>query len=263
MSQTPQTQTDAPKVMLSRDGAVLVVTINRPQRRNAIDRETSEALAAALDLLDADAGLSVAILTGAGEHFCAGMDLKAFVAGERVELPGRGLAGLTQRPPRKPLIAAVEGYALAGGFEIALACDLIVASQSAQFGLPEAKRGLIAGSGGLVRLPERMPRQIAMECVLTGRTIDAKEAERWGLLNRLCAPGEALATAKSLAQDIAQNAPLSLIASKDIVAHAGRWSEADLWPRQNEILERIIASEDAREGAVAFAEKRAPVWRGR
>jgi len=257
------TRTPDPKVIVTREDAVLLITINRPERRNAIDRETSLALAAALDQLDNDATLSVAILTGSGAHFCAGMDLKAFVAGERVELPGRGLAGLTQKPPAKPLIAAVEGYALAGGFEIALACDLIVASETATFGLPEAKRGLIAGSGGLVRLPERMPRQIAMECALTGRMIPAAEAERWGLINRICTPGTALSTARALAAEIAENAPMSLIASKDIVANAGRWSESDLWPRQNEILERVIASEDAREGASAFADKRTPVWKGR
>ena len=254
-------QTD--KVLVEREGAILTVTINRPERRNAIDHETSLALADAFDLLDRDEALSLAILTGAGAHFCAGMDLKAFVAGERVELPGRGLAGLTQAPPRKPLIAAVEGYALAGGFEIALACDLIVASETAQFGLPEAKRGLIAGSGGLVRLPERMPRQIAMECALTGRMIPAAEAERWGLINRICTPGASLETARMLASEIAQNAPISLIASKDIVANAGRWPEEELWPQQNEILERVIASQDAREGASAFAEKRLPVWKGR
>jgi len=250
------------KVLVAREGAILTVTINRPERRNAIDRETSLALADAFDLLDSDNTLSIAILTGAGEHFCAGMDLKAFVAGERVELPGRGLAGLTQAPPRKPLIAAVEGYALAGGFEIALACDLIVSSETAQFGLPEAKRGLIAGSGGLVRLPERMPRQIAMECALTGRMILAAEADRWGMVNRICTPGAALETARTLASEIAQNAPMSLIASKDIVSNAGRWPEDTLWPRQNEILERVIASQDAREGASAFAEKRLPVWKG-
>ncbi len=168
------------KVQVTRDGAILIVAINRPDRRNAIDRETSLALADAMDRLDSDPDLSLAILTGVGEHFCAGMDLKAFISGERLERPGRGLAGLTEKPPAKPLIAAIEGYALAGEFEIALACDLIVASETAQFGLPEAKRGLIAGSGGLVRLPERMPRQIAMECALTGRTIPAAEAERWG-----------------------------------------------------------------------------------
>ncbi|MCE8538000.1 crotonase/enoyl-CoA hydratase family protein [Ruegeria pomeroyi] len=251
------------KVLVTREDAVLIVTINRPESRNAIDRETSLALAEAMDQLDSDPALSLAILTGAGAHFCAGMDLKAFVAGERVELPGRGLAGMTQSPPTKPLIAAVEGYALAGGFEIALACDLIVASETARFGLPEAKRGLIAGSGGLVRLPERMPRQIAMECALTGRMIPAVEAERWGLINRLSASGAALDTAKSLAAEIAQNAPLSLAASKEIVAQAGRWPEETLWPRQNEILERVIASQDAREGATAFAEKRPPVWKGR
>jgi enoyl-CoA hydratase len=251
------------KVRVTRDGAILVVTINRPECRNAIDRETSLALAGAFDLLDRDDTLSIAILTGAGEHFCAGMDLRAFVAGERVELPGRGLAGLTQTPPQKPLIAAVEGYALAGGFEIALACDLIVASETVHFGLPEAKRGLIAGSGGLVRLPERMPRQIAMECALTGRMIPAAEAERWGLVNRLRAPGAALDAARDLAAEIAQNAPMSLFASKEIIANAGRWPENSLWPRQNEILERVITSQDAREGALAFAEKRPPVWTGR
>lgn len=253
----------ATKVLVAQEGAILIVTINRPERRNAIDLETSLALAAAMDRLDADPDLSLAILTGAGNHFCAGMDLEAFVSGERVELPGRGLAGLTQKPPAKPLIAAIEGYALAGGFEIALACDLIVAADIACFGLPEAKRGLIAGSGGLVRLPQRMPHQIAMECALTGRMIEAAEAERWGLINRLCPAGTALETARALAGEIAQNAPLSLAASKEIVTNAGRWPENDLWPRQNEILERVIASEDAREGASAFAEKRVPVWKGR
>ena len=252
-----------PKVIVHREDAILIVTINRPDRRNAIDRETSVALADALDRLDAESDLALGILTGAGAHFCAGMDLKAFAAGERVELPGRGLAGLTERPPAKPLIAAVEGYALAGGFEIALACDLIVASQSAQFGLPEVKRGLIAGSGGLVRLPERMPRQIAMECALTGRMIPAAEADRWGLVNRLCPEGTALDAARALGAEIAANAPMALAASKEIVSRAGRWDADVLWPTQNEILERVITSSDAREGAVAFAEKRPPVWTGR
>lgn len=257
------TDTQAEKVILAREGALLIVTVNRPDRRNAIDHETSCAIAEAMDLLDSDPALSIGVLTGAGDHFCAGMDLKAFIAGERVELEGRGLAGLTQTPPSKPLIAAVEGYALAGGFEIALACDMIVASETAAFGLPEAKRGLIAGSGGLVRLPERMPRQIAMECALTGRMIDAAEAERWGLVNCLCAPGAALETARALAGQIAENAPLSLAATKEIITDAARWSQDQLWERQNEILERVITSTDAREGATAFAEKRKPVWRGR
>ncbi len=251
------------KVLVEREGAHLVVTINRPERRNAIDRETSETIAAALALLDGDDALSIGILTGAGEHFCAGMDLKAFLAGERVELEEGGLAGFVTRPPAKPLIAAVEGYALAGGFEIALACDLLVASETAAFGLPEVKRGLIAGSGGLVRLPDRMPRQIAMECSLTGRMIPAREAERWGLVNRLCAPGEALAAARTLAREIATNAPLALAATKKVVSEADRWPASEIWARQNEILEAVITSEDAREGARAFAEKRPPVWKGR
>jgi len=257
------TDKQSPKVIVTREGALLIVTLNRPDRRNAVDRETSVGIADAMDLLDDDPELSIGILTGAGDHFCAGMDLKAFVAGERVELEGRGLAGITQTPPSKPLIAAIEGYALAGGFEIALACDMIVASETAKFGLPEAKRGLIAGSGGLVRLPERMPRQIAMECALTARMIDAREAERWGLINRLCTPGMALETAKKLAREIAENAPLSLTASKEIITNAARWSQDQVWVRQNEILERVITSTDAREGATAFAEKRPPVWKGR
>lgn len=250
-------------VLATRNGAILTVTINRPKRRNAIDRATSEAIAAAMDAFDADDTLSIAILTGAGDHFCAGMDLKAFLDGERIELAGRGLAGMIETPPAKPVIAAIEGYALAGGFEIALACDLIVASETAQFGLPEAKRGLIAGSGGLVRLPERMPRQIAMECALTGRMIPAPEAERWGLVNRLAAPGDAIATARILAEEIAANAPLSLAATKQVVANSHRWPVDELWQKQNAILETVITSEDAREGAAAFAEKRVPNWRGR
>ena len=241
---------------------LLVITINRPDRRNAIDRATSQAIADQIDRLECDDSLRAAILTGAGDHFCAGMDLKAFLDGERVELEGRGLAGLTEAPPQKPLIAAVEGYALAGGFEIALACDLIVASETARFGIPEVKRGLIAGSGGLIRLPERMPRQVALEFALTGRMMDADEAARWGLVSRLTAPGGALDAARALAQAIIANAPLAVAATKEIVNEAQNWPRSELWTRQNAILERIIASDDAEEGARAFAEKRAPEWRG-
>ncbi len=246
-------------VRTAHDG-ILIITIDRPDRRNAIDRATSEAIAEAMDALDADPAYRVGILTGSGGHFSAGMDLKAFLAGERVELPGRGLAGIIKTPPRKPLIAAVEGYALAGGFEMVLACDLVVASNAACFGLPEARRGLIAGSGGLIRLPERMPRQIAMECAMTGRMIDAAEAERWGLINRLTEPGQALDGALKLASEIVRCAPASLAATKTIVANASRWPEEELWPRQDALLETVINSPDAREGAAAFAEKRDPVW---
>jgi enoyl-CoA hydratase len=253
----------APNLIVERHGAVLVVTINRPQARNAVDRATSEAIAAAMDRLDADGDVSVGILTGAGGHFSSGMDLKAFAAGERVELPGRGLAGIIETPTKKPLIAAVEGYALGGGCEIALACDLIVASDTAHFGITEVKRGLIAGSGGLIRLPQRIPRQIAMEYALTGRLLPAPEAARWGLVNRLVAPGEALSAALALADEIAANAPLAVAMSKRIVSESPGWPAAEVWQRQHALLDEIIASDDATEGPRAFAEKRPPAWTGR
>ena len=249
-------QPQAAPVLVEREGAVLVITINRPQARNALDRAASEAIAAAMDLLDADASLTLGILTGAGGHFCSGMDLKAFLRGERVELPGRGLAGIAETPPRKPLIAAVEGYALAGGCEIALACDLIVAAE-------EVRRGLVAGSGGLIRLPQRIPRQIAMEYALTGAMMPAAEARQWGLVNRLTAPGQALEGARTLARTIAANGPLAVQLSKQVVSQAPTWPADDVWVRQRAVLEQVIASQDAREGALAFAEKRAPVWSGR
>jgi enoyl-CoA hydratase len=250
-------------VRVARHGTVWVVTIDRPTVRNAIDRATSEALAAAMDELDADPALSVGILTGAGGNFCTGMDLKAFLRGERVELPGRGLAGMVQTPPVKPLIAAVEGYALAGGCELALACDLIVASETAQFGLPEVKRGLIAGSGGLLRLPRRIPSQIAMELALTGDLLPATEARQWGLVNRLAPAGQALAEALELAGRIAANGPMAVRVAKQVVNESPSWAAHEVWARQNALLETVIHSADAKEGASAFAEKRPPVWCGR
>ncbi len=249
-------------VLVAREGAVLIVTINRPAMRNALDRAASEAIARAMDELDADPALTLGILTGAGGHFCSGMDLKAFLRGERVELPGRGLAGICETPPRKPLIAAVEGYALAGGCEIALACDLLVAADNAQFGIPEVKRGLIAGSGGLIRLPQRIPRQIALEYALTGAMMPAAEARQWGLVNRLTAPGGALEGALALARSIAANGPLAVQMTKRVMVEVATWPAAEIWPRQRELLEKIIGSSDAREGALAFAEKRAPRWTG-
>jgi enoyl-CoA hydratase len=256
-------QTHAQTILVEIDGPILVVTIDRPHTRNAIDRATSQAIADAIDRLDADPQLAVGILTGAAGHFSSGMDLKAFLAGERVELDGRGLAGICQTPPAKPLIAAVEGYALAGGCEIALACDLIVASNEARFGIPEVKTGLIAGSGGLVRLPQRVPRQIAMEYALTGRMMTAAEAHHFGLVNTLTEPGKALDAARDLAREIAANAPLSIAMTKRIVNEAGDWPAGEIWTRQRALLEEIIASDDAREGARAFSEKRRPVWQGR
>ena len=254
--------TDKPLVLVERDGPVLVVTMNRPDVRNAIDRATSEAIAGAMDTLDADPSLTVGILTGSGGHFCSGMDLKAFLRGERVELEGRGLAGITEKPPRKPLIAAIEGYAIAGGLEIALACDLIVASDTAQFAIPEVRRGLIAGSGGLIRLPQRIPRQVALEYALTGQLMPAAEAKHWGLVNRITVAGGALDEARALASEICANGPMAVQMSKHVIANAPSWPTAETWLRQRDVLEQVIASNDAREGALAFSEKRAPQWSG-
>lgn len=250
-------------VRVERQAGIQVITINRPERRNAVNYEVSVAVAAALDELDADDKLQVGIITGAGGHFCSGMDLKDFASGQRPELAGRGFAGVTERPPVKPLIAAVEGFALAGGCELALACDLIVAGEGASFGLPEVSRGLVAGSGGLVRLSQRVPAGIALEYALTGARMSADEAARWGLVNRIVTAGEALAAGLELAQAIARNAPLSVVASKRIMREARDWSEADVWERQRPLADAVIQSEDALEGARAFAEKREPIWRGR
>ncbi len=257
---TPQTE---PVVLVERRGAVSIITINRPAVRNAVNQAVSQGIAAALDELDEDDSLGVGILTGAGGSFCSGMDLKAFVNGERPEIPGRGLAGLTEHAPRKPLIAAVEGFALAGGCEIVLACDLVVASSSARFGIPEVTRGLVAGAGGLVRLPRKIPRQIALQYALTGEHFTADDAHRWGLVNRLCGEGEALANALELANAILANAPLAVQMTKRIVAESASWGEEESWDRQRALVDEVLATDDAREGALAFSEKRPPRWTGK
>ena len=250
-------------VVIERRGAVLVIAINRPARRNAVDSAVSRAIAGALDDLDADPALRAAVITGRGGSFCSGMDLKAFLDGDRPELPGRGFAGVTESPPAKPLIAAVEGYALAGGCELALACDLIVAAEDACFGLPEVARGLVAGSGGLVRLPRRIPQAIALEYVLTGARMSAVVAHRWGLVNRIAPPGGDDTAAERRTEGIAANAPLSVVMSKRIVREAPGWPEDEVWDRQRPLAEAVIGSEDAQEGARAFAERRIPAWSGR
>lgn len=252
-----------PPVLTVRRYGVQVVTINRPQARNAVDRETAEGIAAALDELDNDGALKVGVITGSGGSFSAGMDLKAFSRGERPHVEGRGSGGIVQRPPNKPLIAAVEGYAVALGFEIVLACDLIVAARDARFGLPEVKRSLVAVAGGLIRLPRRIPYHLAMELALTGDFIDAERADQLGLVNRLAEPGQALHEALELAAKLIRNGPLALDASKRIVVQAQDWTLEEAWERQGEIAGPVFGSEDAQEGAKAFAEKREPVWRGR
>ncbi|MEM5451597.1 crotonase/enoyl-CoA hydratase family protein [Paraburkholderia guartelaensis] len=245
-----------------RDG-IQILTINRPEARNACTKAVAEAIAAALDELEQRDDLRLAIITGAGGTFCAGMDLKGFLEGERPSLPGRGFAGLTEAPPRKPLIAAVEGYALAGGFEVVLASDLVVAANNAQFGLPEVKRGLCAAAGGLLRLQRQVPERIAIELVLTGDMFGAQRAFEFGLVNRLTAPGEALAGALELAQKIVANGPLAVAASKRVMRESRDWPSTAMFARQREITDPVFASADAREGAAAFAEKRKAVWQGR
>jgi enoyl-CoA hydratase len=251
----------ADEVLTERQGRTIVITINRPEARNAFNLAVARGLADAMDELDSTPELSVAIVTGAGGNFCAGMDLKAFVAGEVPSIPGRGI-GFTEQPPRKPVIAAVEGYALAGGTEIVLATDLVVASKAAKFGIPEVKRGLVAGGGGLLRLPHRIPYQKALELALTGDSFTAEQAVQWGFVNVLTEPGEALAGALALAERISANGPLAVAATKEIIVKSAGWSEDEMWKKQQELLTPVFSSKDAIEGATAFAEKRAPNWTG-
>jgi enoyl-CoA hydratase len=242
---------------------VIEITINRREARNALNGAVRAGVTEALAELDGRDDLAIAILTGAGGTFSAGMDLKAFLAGEMSGEPGRGMAGLTPAQPRKPVIAAIEGYALAGGCELALACDLRVAAENATFGLPEVKRGLAAGGGGLLRLPRLIPPAIAMELALTGDFFSAADAYRCGLVNSLTAPGEALAGARALAARITVNGPLAVAATKEIITKAADWTLDEGLDAQRPILAPVFASDDAREGARAFAEKRAPQWKGR
>lgn len=251
------------EVLVTQEDGIQIITINRPESRNAMTLAAATAIAAALDELDDRDDLRIGILTGAGGTFCAGMDLKGFLRGERPSLPGRGFGGLTRKPPRKPLIAAVEGYALAGGFELVLACDLVVAAESAQFGVPEVKRGLAATAGGLVRLPRQLPYRIALELALTGDMFPAKRAHEYGLINRLTPTGEALAEARRLAQTIAANGPLSVAANKRVIVESQDWSSEEVWDKQAALTEHVFTSADAREGSAAFAEKRKPVWQGK
>ena len=257
------TEVSTQLVLTERHDGVLTITINRPAQKNAVNRDVAVAVASALDLLDSDPLLSVGVLTGAGGTFSAGMDLKAFANGQTPILPGRGFGGVTQAVVRKPLIAAVEGWALGGGFEMALGCDLIVAAEDAKFGLPEVKRGLIAGEGGVIRLPQRIPYHVALKVLLTGEPLSAVDAKQYGLVSELTAPGAALQQAQELAQRIAGNAPLALARVKEVLRETQGLNDTEAFKRQAEDASDLLHSEDAHEGALAFAQKRAPVWRGR
>jgi enoyl-CoA hydratase/carnithine racemase len=249
-------------VEISRRNQTLVITLNRPAARNAVTKAMAQTIASVIDDFTVDDSLHVAVVTGSAETFCAGMDLKDFARGNRPSLPGRGFAGFVEAPPGKPVIAAVEGYALAGGFELVLACDLVVASSTAVFGLPEATRGLVAAGGGLLRLPRKVPRNVALELALTGQRLEAERAYALGLVNRMTAAGAALSGALALADEISANAPLSVTVSKQVIESAVDWPMAEAFDRQRPITEPVFASSDAAEGAAAFAQKRRPEWSG-
>ncbi|MFG1941634.1 crotonase/enoyl-CoA hydratase family protein [Nonomuraea sp. NPDC048826] len=250
------------EVLVEESDGVAVITINRPKARNAVNGAVARGVAEALDALDARPEVSAYVLTGAGGTFCAGMDLKGFLSGDFPVVEGRGFGGMTESPPKKPIVAAVEGYALAGGFELALSCDLIVASSESKFGLPEPKRGLVAGAGGVMRLPRRIPYHVAMEIALTGDHYPAARLYELGLVNRVAEPGQALEGAIELARKIAANAPLALAATKRVIIESQDWSREEMFRKQGEIIQPVFGSKDAMEGAAAFAEKRAPQWKG-
>ncbi|NNN22331.1 MAG: crotonase/enoyl-CoA hydratase family protein [Acidimicrobiales bacterium] len=246
-----------------RVGNVEIITINRPEARNAIDGPTSTAIGEALDAIENDDEVWVVVLTGAGDKaFCAGMDLKAFASGQVGEIVGAkgGFASIATRDFPKPIIAAINGAAFAGGCEIMLSCDLVVASEHATFGIPEVKRGLIAGGGGLIRLPRRLPLSVALELALTGDPIDASRAFNLGLVNKVVPHEQLMEAALELAQKIAENAPLAVRASKKVMYASLGKDEKEGWAISNEAFGKIFASPDAMEGAIAFAEKRKPNW---
>jgi enoyl-CoA hydratase len=250
-------------VLVSKENGVMIVTINRPEAKNAVNKKVAEGISAAMDELDSSKELQVAVLTGSGGTFCSGMDLKAFISGEVPFVPGKGFGGLTEKQPEKPLIAAVEGYALAGGFELLLACDLIVAADNSKFGIPEVKRGLVAAAGGLIKLPRQMPFRVALELVLTGEFITAQKAFDYGMINRVVPAGTSLQEALKLAGTIAANGPLAVLTSKKVMKASLDWSSEEMFAKQNPLVMGVFSSADSIEGATAFAEKRKPNWQGK
>jgi crotonobetainyl-CoA hydratase len=269
VTESPAAQ-DAPaghEVVLERRGSILLMTLNRPHARNAVNAALSTALGAALEQLAVDPELRVGVITGAGAAFSAGADLKELAQNRPVhalEHPEWGFGGIVQHYIDKPLIAAVNGFALGGGTEIALTCDLVVADETASFGLPEVRQGLLAAAGGVFRLPRQIPWRVAMELILTGEAISADRAAALGLVNRVTKPGQCVAGALALAELIAGNAPLSVQASKRLV-HASKdygsdWDD-ELWALNRAEMLKLWRTADAREGSTAFAERRSPVWR--
>lgn len=250
-------------ILTERRGRLLLVTINRPQARNAFDSAAAWQMNAAMDLLEQDDELFIGIITGAGGTFCAGADLKEAASGTRGERPPRGGFGLFAHPPRKPLIAAVEGHAVGGGLELCLSCDLIVAARDARFGLPEVRHNVVAIGGALFRLPRRMPYHLAMEVALTGELHEAEFWQRHGIVNHIVPPGEALEQALQLAERLLRNGPTALNATKQIVQRSSDWNEAEAWQAQMQYARQALESADRREGLRAFAEKRAPLWTGK
>jgi enoyl-CoA hydratase len=249
----------ADEVLTERRGRVLLITLNRPESRNAINGALAEGLVRSVEELDGDDGLTAGVLTGAGRGFCSGMDLKAFAT----EGPPRALTPFLRQGAAKPLVAAIEGFAMAGGLELALTCDLLVAAAGAKLGIPEAAVGLFAAGGGLLRLPQRLPVGVAMEMALTADPITAEEAHRYGLVARLADPGRAVDVALGLAERIARNAPLAVAASKRLIRAARGLTDEEFWATQAPLIPGVFQSDDAREGPRAFAEKRPPQWSGR
>jgi len=252
-------------VLFERRGNIALLTLNRPNARNAISPEVSQAMAGFLDEIEADDDLRAVVLTGAGDVFCAGADLKVVAQGRALDIAkGKGgFAGIVSRDFTKPIIGAVNGPALAGGFEIVLSCDLVVAADTSRFGIPEVSRGLLAAAGGLIRLPKRVPLAIALELAMTGDPIDADRALALGLVNRVVPRDQVVAEASALAERIGENSPAAVRASRQLVREAAELSEADGWKRTNELAGDVFASGDAVEGATAFAEKRKPVWKSK
>ncbi len=263
--------TPAP-VVTERIGNVLIITINRPESRNAVNLAVTIALGDALEEADRAPDIRVVILTGSGDiSFCAGADLKALARGEklRVDDPARaawGFAGYVTHPVSKPTIAAVNGFALGGGTEIALASDLVIASDTASFGLPEVKRGIMAGAGGAFRLPRQIPPKIAMEMIFTGDPLSADDALRWGLVNKVVPSDQLLPAALELAERICVNAPLAVQGSKRVacgIVDGTVDAEEELWRLNEAEVIRVMSSDDAKEGPRAFAERRTPKWSSR